>query len=85
MLISTLTDTSKSEKIKKNGNHAISMPIPIPIPISNSRDDDLDLTEQYSLKSNIFDPSKMSPPDHWKVRLQQRIESHIDVLDVDNE
>ena len=50
--------------------------LPIPIPRSNSKNLDLDLLEQYSLKSNIFDPSKMSPPDTWKCRLKQRIKDH---------
>ena len=53
---------------------SISIPIPIIIPKNISFDHDLH--EQYSLKSNIFNPSKMSPPDYWRDRLEQRIKDH---------
>jgi len=33
-------------------------------------------SEQYSLHLNNFNPSKMSPPNLWKIRLQSRIETH---------
>ena len=52
----------------------ISIPIPIPIPKNCSFDHDLH--DQYSLKSNIFNPSKMSPPDSWRCRLEQRLKEH---------
>ena len=29
--------------------------------------------EEYILNSNIFNPSKMSPPNEWKNRLENRI------------
>ena len=32
--------------------------------------------EQYSLHLNNFNPSNMSPPNLWKIRLQSRIETH---------
>ena len=47
--------------------------VPVDIPRTNSQGLDLNTTEQYSLKMNIFDPSKMSPPNQWKCRLEQRI------------
>ena len=46
--------------------------IPIPIPKSQSNQDVNNL-EEYSLQYNSFNPSKMSPPDPWKDRLQQRL------------
>uniref|UniRef100_A0A6C0AY33 Uncharacterized protein n=1 Tax=viral metagenome TaxID=1070528 RepID=A0A6C0AY33_9ZZZZ len=73
-----LTEVSKmtinNTYIKQNNNNKTSLPIPIPR--TNSKNLDLHLIEQYSLKSNIFDPSKMSPPDTWKCRLKQRIKDH---------
>lgn len=55
---------------------SISIPIPIPIPIQKNSIFDNDLHDEYSLKSNIFNPSKMSPPDYWRGRLEQRIKDH---------
>tara|TARA_Y100000389_G_scaffold201299_1_gene243669 strand:- start:2193 stop:2444 length:252 start_codon:yes stop_codon:yes gene_type:complete len=49
--------------------------IPIPIPKTNSYKD-INLCEEYSLKCNNFNPSKMSPPDDWKDRLQLRIQNY---------
>ena len=55
-----------------------------PIPIINSNrkcnssynnlkeEDDL-VNDEYILNSNIFNPSKMSPPNEWKNRLKNRI------------
>jgi hypothetical protein len=58
---------------------SILVPISIPISIPKSRSKQ-DVTEEhldeYSLKCNIFNPGKMSPPDTWKSRLQQRINSY---------
>lgn len=31
------------------------------------------LNDEYILNSNIFNPSKMSPPNEWKNRLENRI------------
>tara|TARA_B100001057_G_C22464392_1_gene800152 strand:- start:349 stop:630 length:282 start_codon:yes stop_codon:yes gene_type:complete len=74
----TLTEISKNTinttSIKEKTNNQISLPIPIPR--CDSKNLDLDLIEQYSLKCNIFNPNKMSPPDTWKCRLQQRIKDH---------
>ena len=55
-----------------------------PIPIVNSKSktnssynnlkeqEDI-ANEEYILNSNIFNPSKMSPPNDWKNRLENRI------------
>jgi len=82
----SLTETSLSEDI----SIPIKMPpktlisIPIPIPRTNSNSLELNLLEQYSLKSNVFDPSKMSPPNIWKCRLEQRIKEHDYKLIIDD-
>ena len=47
----------------------------IPIPKTNSYNN-VNLVEEYSLNCNNFNPSKMSPPDDWKCRLQQRIQNY---------
>jgi len=55
-----------------------------PIPIVNSnlksnssfnnlQEEDEISNEEYTLNSNIFNPSKMSPPNEWKNRLENRI------------
>ena len=61
---------------------SISIPIPISIPKNSSFD--ADIADQYSLKSNIFNPSKMSPPDDWRCRLEQRLKE-IYTFKFDNE
>jgi hypothetical protein len=55
---------------------SISIPISKPIPIPKSQSIDNIILEEYSLKCNNFNPSKMSPPDTWKVRLAQRLKEH---------
>lgn len=48
--------------------------ISISIPITkNYSYDRVNIIEEYSLERNNFNPGKMSPPDHWKGRLQQRM------------
>ena len=55
-----------------------------PIPIVNSNlksnssynnlhEQDESTNEEYTLNSNIFNPSKISPPNEWKNRLENRI------------
>jgi len=60
-----------------NYNNPAKHSISIPIPISkiNSREKNLsfDHLDEYNLTCNNFDPGKMSPPDQWKNRLQQRL------------
>lgn len=67
----TLSLTKPAHPVKSSTKTVIS--IPIPIPRTKSNDLDLNLLDEYSLKTNIFDPSKMSPPNNWKCRLEQRI------------
>ena len=33
---------------------------------------------EYELNLNFFNPDKMSPPDCWKIRLEQRIKNFYD-------
>ena len=66
----------------------ISIPIPISQPISQSAEkkmyisipisnnNDVNIEDEYSLNCNIFNPNKMSPPDLWKNRLQQRVNNY---------
>ena len=63
---------SNNNNNNNNNNDKLVISIPIPIPKSHSYDRKKIIAE-YSLKCNNFNPSKMSPPDHWKGRLQQRI------------
>jgi hypothetical protein len=60
---------------KNTTQNSISIPIPIPIPSSSSTEN-IKVIEEYSLKCNIFNPGKMSPPNIWKCRLEQRIKAH---------
>jgi len=69
-----LEETVEKKQLILPTKTSISIPIPIPIPKNNSYN--CDLHDQYSLKANIFNPSKMSPPDHWKCRLEQRLKEH---------
>ena len=73
---------SNINKQKSCTNYTIS--IPIPIPRSNLTQNDLDLTEQYSLNSNVFNPSKMSPPDNWKFRLEKRLKDFESYTEISN-
>lgn len=40
---------------------------------SNLEDNEIS-SDEYILNSNIFNPSKMSPPNDWKIRLENRIQ-----------
>jgi len=56
-------------------SHTISAPIKIPKVSSNER------IEEYDLNCNLFNPGKMSPPDNWKERLEQRMKTYFDESD----
>ena len=56
-----------SLQIEKN----ISVSTPISIPKKSTNEN----TTEYELNLNFFNPSKMSPPDCWKTRLEQRMKS----------
>lgn len=45
--------------------------IPIQIPNNNQKD-----TRYYSLKQNLFDPSKNSPPNDFILKLQHRMNTY---------
>lgn len=51
-----------------------------PINILQKNKKDLDTMEQYSLDLNNFNPSKMSPPNYWKSRLESRLKYHYSSL-----
>lgn len=40
---------------------------------NNLQEEDEITNEEYILNTNIFNPSKMSPPNEWKNRLENRI------------
>ena len=64
--------------IKGESNQGIKITLPIEIPCSNLKRNEYtsDNIDQYSLNLNNFNPSKMSPPDDWKSRLQLRLKNH---------
>jgi len=59
------------------------LPVSAPIKIPKRSDDHL--TSEYELNLNFFNPSKMSPPDCWKTRLEQRMKSLYETKLSDNE
>ena len=67
----------KNNNVENNISLNSSLPIPIPIPMSNNNNTHAsNALNQYSLNLNNFNPSKMSPPDNWKSRLQLRLKNH---------
>ena len=64
--------------IKGESSQGIKISLPIEIPFSKLKRNDYqsDNLDQYSLNLNNFNPSKMSPPDDWKSRLQLRLKNH---------
>jgi hypothetical protein len=70
MEVAIIGNTSKYSISTKD-----SISIPIPISKINSREKNLafDHLDEYNLTCNNFDPGKMSPPDQWKNRLEQRL------------
>ena len=62
-----------------NPHIVISVPIqkklPVSTPISIPKKSVVENTTEYELNLNFFNPSKMSPPDCWKTRLEQRIKN----------
>ena len=65
---------------------SISVPIekklPVSTPISIPKKSVVENTTEYELNLNFFNPSKMSPPDCWKTRLEQRIKIY-DIYDAE--
>ena len=54
-----------------SSNHIINSSKPVNIPEKNKYSEYSKI--EYSLHFNNFNPSKMSPSDIWKIRLEQRI------------
>ncbi len=79
MLSSYSTEPSISISVKtlqpRESKLMISAPIKIPKVSSNER------IEEYALTFNFFNPGKMSPPDIWKNRLEQRIKTYFEESD----
>ena len=73
-MLSTFLDETTTTQTKK-----ISIPVeqklPVSAPITIPKRSDNTLSSEYELNLNFFNPSKMSPPDCWKTRLEQRIKS----------
>ena len=63
----TLIDTPQYLKVPIRKELPISTPIKIPV-IQKIGDE-----SEYALNCQFFNPGKMSPPDNWKNRLEQRI------------
>ena len=59
------SQTKISVQIQKK----LAVSTPITIPKSKQSESEV----EYELNLNFFNPSKMSPPDYWKTRLEQRI------------
>ena len=75
-MFSTLSETSseKTLPIPIQKKLVISTPMLIP---NQSRNN---LSSECELNLNFFNPGKMSPPDCWKSRLEQRIKNY-DIYD----
>ena len=66
----------EKQTIIVNGVSPTEKTISLPIPIPDAKNKNLDNLDEYSLNYNNFNPGKMSPPDLWKTRLQQRLQNH---------
>jgi hypothetical protein len=80
-MLSTFLDETTTTQPKK-----ICIPVeqklPVSAPITIPKQSDNSLSSEYELNLNFFNPSKMSPPDCWKTRLEQRIRLYeISLLD----
>jgi hypothetical protein len=67
---------NSNQKSSLSQRSKLTISIPIAIPKSSSFSNTSTLLEEYSLKCNTFNPGKMSPPDEWKERLEQRIKAY---------
>lgn len=57
----------------KNIPVVIEKKLPVSAPIKIPKRSEHHLSSEYELNLNFFNPSKMSPPDCWKTRLEQRM------------
>lgn len=63
----------------ENNHNPINNTITKPIDILKKNDSNAVSNEQYSLNLNNFNPSKMTPPNYWKSRLESRLKHHSSV------
>jgi hypothetical protein len=76
MLSSFLDETTSTQS--KKFYIPVEEKLPVSAPISIPKRSDCDLSSEYELNLIFFNPSKMSPPDCWKTRLEQRIKFFYD-------
>ena len=72
----TISYTNKLDNTAYAALQKKTISIPIAIPKSRSYDKNLyeePPVQEYSLNCGNFKPGKMSPPDPWKSRLEQRL------------
>jgi hypothetical protein len=72
------TNNTNNNNNNNNNKETITIQLPksVPIPIPVSMKQKNNNIDEYSLNCNNFNPSKMSPPNIWKNRLIQRLESY---------
>ena len=76
MLSSFLDETTSTQS--KKFYIPVEEKLPVSAPITIPKQSDNSLSSEYELNLNFFNPSKMSPPDCWKTRLEQRIKFFYD-------
>ena len=77
-MFSTLSETSSGKTLSIPIQKKLVISTPISIPKQSSKS----LSSEFELNLNFFNPSKMSPPDCWKTRLEQRIKIY-DIYDAE--
>ena len=55
------------------------------VPISQISPTSIKTIKEYSLKQNVFDPSKSSPPNDFMLKLQLRMAIYTNVNNLDSE
>jgi len=61
---------------RQYSNHQRSINIPIKKNVSTSKKINYLPEDEYSLKQNLFDPSKRSPPNEFMIKLFMRINKY---------
>lgn len=72
------TDKSVRDVQKTKISVPIQKKLAVSTPITIPKKSDQSHNTEYELNLNFFNPSKMSPPDCWKTRLEQRIKHFYD-------
>ena len=72
------TDVNKQATQKINISVPIQKKLAVSTPITIPKKSEENCDAEYELNLNFFNPSKMSPPDCWKNRLEQRIKNLYD-------